>query len=52
MGGHLAEEMIIGKDKISSGCGGDLKGATEMAYRAVRLFGMFGEGSDTGFLST
>ena len=24
MGGHVAEKMIIGSSKVSSGCGGDL----------------------------
>jgi ATP-dependent Zn protease len=24
MGGHVAEKMIIGSEKISSGCGSDL----------------------------
>ena len=43
MGGHVAEKLIIGNNKITSGCGGDLEGATSMAYRAVRSFGMFGE---------
>lgn len=50
MGGHVAEKLIIGNSKITSGCGSDLEGATSMAYRAVRYFGMFGENS--GFLST
>jgi ATP-dependent metalloprotease len=36
MGGHVAEEMFISRDGITTGCGGDLKGATSMAYRAVR----------------
>lgn len=43
MGGHVAEKMIIGEGKITSGCSSDLQGATSMAYRAVRYFGMFGE---------
>jgi len=43
MGGHVAEKLIIGKDEISSGCGSDLQGATQMASRAVRYFGMFGD---------
>jgi ATP-dependent Zn protease len=24
MGGHVAEKMIIGHEKVTSGCGGDL----------------------------
>ena len=50
MGGHIAEKLIIGSKQITSGCGSDLEGATSMAYRAVRSFGMFGE--DAGYLST
>ena len=50
MGGHVAEKLIIGNAKITSGCGSDLEGATSLAYRAVRYFGMFGEHS--GYLST
>lgn len=36
MGGHVAEKLIIGNDKISSGCGSDLQGATNLAVHAVR----------------
>ena len=43
MGGHVAEKLVIGRDKISSGCGSDLQGATQMASSAVRHFGMFGD---------
>jgi ATP-dependent Zn protease len=50
MGGHVAEKLIIGENKISSGCGSDLQGATSLAYRAVRYFGMFGE--TAGFISS
>jgi ATP-dependent Zn protease len=50
MGGHVAEKLIIGNTKITSGCGSDLEGATHLAYRAVRYFGMFTENS--GYLST
>ncbi len=50
MGGHVAEKLIIGRDKITSGCGSDLQGATDLAYRAVRMFGMFGE--KTGYISS
>jgi len=31
MGGHVAEKLVIGDKKISSGCGSDLQGATNMA---------------------
>ena len=43
MGGHVAEKLIIGSQKISSGCGSDLQGATGMAVQAVRHSGMFGD---------
>ena len=43
MGGHVAEKLVIGNSKISSGCGSDLKGATNMAVQAVRQSGMFGD---------
>lgn len=43
MGGHVAEKLIIGEKKISSGCGSDLQGATNLATYAVRQCGMFGE---------
>lgn len=36
MGGHIAEEMIMGENNITSGCGSDLKNATEIAVKAVR----------------
>jgi len=36
MGGHVAEKLVIGNAEISSGCGSDLKGATDLATRAVR----------------
>ena len=31
MGGHVAEKLIIGRENITSGCGSDLQGATQMA---------------------
>jgi ATP-dependent Zn protease len=43
MGGHVAEKMFIGSDKITSGCGSDLVGATNLATGMVRKFGMCGE---------
>jgi ATP-dependent metalloprotease len=49
MGGHVAEKLVIGKENISSGCGSDLQGATQMASQAVRYFGMFGE--DVSYIS-
>jgi ATP-dependent metalloprotease len=49
MGGHVAEELFISREGITTGCGGDLKTATGMAYNAVRYAGMFGE--DAGYIS-
>ena len=43
MGGHVAEKLVIGNQKISSGCSSDLQGATNMAVQAVRQAGMFGD---------
>jgi ATP-dependent metalloprotease len=43
MGGHVAEKLIIGERNISSGCGSDLQGATQLATYAVRQCGMFGD---------
>ena len=31
MGGHVAEKLVIGKEMITSGCGGDLQNATQLA---------------------
>lgn len=49
MGGHVAEKLFVGNDKITTGCSSDLRGATNIAYAAVRKYGMFGE--DAGFIS-
>jgi ATP-dependent Zn protease len=32
MGGHVAEKLFIGSQKITTGCSSDLKGATDIAY--------------------
>ena len=50
MGGHVAERLFCGKGAITSGCSSDLKGATDIAYQAVRRFGMFGE--TVGYISS
>jgi ATP-dependent metalloprotease len=50
MGGHVAEKLFIGEQKITTGCSSDLKGATDMAYGAVMQYGMFGE--DVGYMSS
>lgn len=49
MGGHVAEELFIGDNFVTTGCGSDLNNATKLAYQAVRSFGMFGE--DAGYIS-
>lgn len=49
MGGHIAEKLFMGTDQITTGCYSDLKGATNIAYAAVRKYGMFGD--DAGFAS-
>lgn len=43
MGGHVAEKLLCGEDKITNGCGSDLQNATNYAYHAVRKSGMFGD---------
>ena len=50
MGGHVAEKLFIGDKKVTTGCSGDLQGASDIAYRAVMRFGMFGE--DLGYMSS
>ena len=50
MGGHVAEKLFIGEQKITTGCSSDLKGATDMAYQAVMRYGMFGE--EVGYVSS
>ena len=49
MGGHVAEKLFIGHDKITSGCGSDFANATRLAYTIVRHYGMFGE--EAGYLA-
>ena len=43
MGGHVAEKLLIGNEKISSGCSSDLQGATNLATYAVRQCGMYAD---------
>jgi cell division protease FtsH len=40
MGGRVAEEIIFGADKVSTGASGDIKMATDMARRMVTEWGM------------
>ena len=46
----MAEKLFIGDHKITTGCSSDLQGATDIAYKAVMRFGMFGE--DVGYMSS
>jgi len=39
-GGRVAEEMIFGKDRVTTGAGNDIDRATAMARRMVTQFGM------------
>jgi cell division protease FtsH len=39
MGGRAAEEMIYGKDNVTSGASNDIEQATKMARRMVKRFG-------------
>ena len=39
-GGRVAEEMVFGPDKITTGAGSDIQQATDIARRMVTQFGM------------
>ncbi|CCD22297.1 i-AAA protease YME1 NDAI_0A01390 [Naumovozyma dairenensis CBS 421] len=43
MGGKIAEELIYGKDNTTSGCGSDLKSATNTARAMITQYGMSDE---------
>jgi cell division protease FtsH len=40
MGGRIAEEIIFGKDKVTTGASSDIKMATDMARRMVTEWGL------------
>ncbi len=40
MGGRIAEELIFGHDKVTTGASGDIRMATDMARRMVTEWGM------------
>lgn len=40
MGGKIAEELLLGKDKVTSGCSSDLRAATSVARAMVTSYGM------------
>jgi cell division protease FtsH len=40
MGGRIAEELVFGHDRVTSGASGDIKMATDIATRMVTEWGM------------
>lgn len=40
MGGRAAEELFMGEDQVTTGCGSDLQRATNIAYSYIRDLGM------------
>ena len=50
MGGHCAEELFIGREKVTTGCGNDLMNATRYADMAVSKMSMYGD--EAGYQTT
>jgi ATP-dependent metalloprotease len=48
MGGHVAEELMFGKENTRAGCSSDLNKATKMADVMVKNFGMYN--TSTGYI--
>ena len=51
MGGRVAEEMIFGHDKVTSGASSDIQMATSLAKDMVTKFGMSTELGPLAYLS-
>ncbi len=43
MGGHVAEELMYGREMMTAGCSSDLNKATRVAQMMVKKLGMYGD---------